>query len=358
MAAVADRSHLSAMDANTVDANAATEAPCKQPASHPSTKAPEAFVFACPGCGATLQAALQAEITSVQCDSCRDVFDVQMPPRDAPPIAPPPRAPPPAATGGGPAVGQQRNRPEQLDSTATELESSLMTCAHHREQIEQMLAADPHNTVLLGVRDQLTTGMRQLADTQEMVLRARTTKRGREPEGGLSGLASAAGLVENDRVVYTGVPKMPSSRKNKPQRCSVCGGIGHKSRTCQRATGLPSPTSREHGVLPNTYPMPAGMQGYHLAPQYISTGMPNAPMPGSMAAYAPAMVPQMRQAPLSVMGTASAPAPPAAAPATSWSPTQVPAFASAPAPVNAMSSWPPAQEPAPAPSGAPAACAP
>ncbi|EOD36244.1 hypothetical protein EMIHUDRAFT_226527 [Emiliania huxleyi CCMP1516] len=138
MAAVADRSHLSAMDANTVDANAATEAPCKQPASHPSTKAPEAFVFACPGCGATLQAALQAEITSVQCDSCRDVFDVQMPPRDAPPIAPPPRAPPPAATGGGPAVGQQRNRPEQLDSTATELE------------------------------DQLTTGMRQLADTQEM----------------------------------------------------------------------------------------------------------------------------------------------------------------------------------------------
>jgi hypothetical protein len=21
-------------------------------------------------------------------------------------------------------------------------------------------------------------------------------------------------------------------RKNKPQRCSVCGGIGHKSRTC------------------------------------------------------------------------------------------------------------------------------
>lgn len=175
MAAVADRSHLSAMDANTVDANAATEAPCKQPASHPSTKAPEAFVFACPGCGATLQAALQAEITSVQCDSCRDVFDVQMPPRDAPPIAPPPRAPPPAATGGagaftlsgsprqseprtpcaaavgGPAVGQQRNRPEQLDSTATELESSLMTCAHHREQIEQAQQAaqrGPHLALL------------------------------------------------------------------------------------------------------------------------------------------------------------------------------------------------------------------
>ena len=108
MAAVADRSHLSAMDANTVDANAATEAPCKQPASHPSTKAPEAFVFACPGCGATLQAALQAEITSVQCDSCRDVFDVQMPPRDAPPIAPPPRAPPPAATGGAGAFTLKR----------------------------------------------------------------------------------------------------------------------------------------------------------------------------------------------------------------------------------------------------------
>ena len=26
-----------------------------------------------------------------------------------------------------------------------------------------------------------------------------------------------------------------SSRKNKPQRCSVCGGIGHKSRTCSMA---------------------------------------------------------------------------------------------------------------------------
>ena len=26
--------------------------------------------------------------------------------------------------------------------------------------------------------------------------------------------------------------KGPSCRKNKAQRCSVCGGIGHKSRTC------------------------------------------------------------------------------------------------------------------------------
>ena len=31
---------------------------------------------------------------------------------------------------------------------------------------------------------------------------------------------------------------MHSSRKNKPQRCSVCGGIGHKSRTCQQEVSL------------------------------------------------------------------------------------------------------------------------
>jgi len=37
------------------------------------------------------------------------------------------------------------------------------------------------------------------------------------------------------------------SRKNKPQRCSICKETGHKSRTCRFATGkvevrAPSPT--------------------------------------------------------------------------------------------------------------------
>jgi len=37
------------------------------------------FQFGCPNCGATLQAQLKTELTSVQCGECRDVFDVQMP---------------------------------------------------------------------------------------------------------------------------------------------------------------------------------------------------------------------------------------------------------------------------------------
>ncbi|EOD27574.1 hypothetical protein EMIHUDRAFT_235566 [Emiliania huxleyi CCMP1516] len=77
---------------------------------------------------------------------------------------------------------------------------------------------------------------------------------------------------EHGRVVHEeaeGGPasQMHSSRKNKPQRCSVCGGIGHKSRTCQQAVvdgaffdvTVPAdlPASRKvHVAMPATPPRP------------------------------------------------------------------------------------------------------
>ena len=36
-----------------------------------------------------------------------------------------------------------------------------------------------------------------------------------------------------------------TSRKNKLQRCSVCGGLGHKSRTCDQQTALKSENDDE-----------------------------------------------------------------------------------------------------------------
>merc|ERR1719197_1691000 len=58
-----------------------------------------------------------------------------------------------------------------------------------------------------------------------MVQRARS--------GGRAVAGAAAGATQ---LGPDGRPaKGHSSRKNKPQRCSVCGGIGHKSRTCSMA---------------------------------------------------------------------------------------------------------------------------
>mmetsp|Transcript_13860 Transcript_13860/g.42200 ORF Transcript_13860/g.42200 Transcript_13860/m.42200 type:complete len:121 (-) Transcript_13860:841-1203(-) len=83
----------------------------------------------------------------------------------------------------------------------------MLTCRHPRH-LAQMLQADPSNRSLCELRDQLASAIIQLRDTYSMVKEA-----------------SSQG----------GIRKMHSSRKNKPQRCSACGGIGHKSRTCTRA---------------------------------------------------------------------------------------------------------------------------
>jgi len=107
------------------------------------------------------------------------------------------------------------------DSTAVNLESSLQSCTAHRERIVQMLMEEPNNQNLLDLRDQLTNAINQLQGTKDMVQKAQANRRPGGPGLGTSAMG--------------GVDKGHSSRKNKPQRCSVCGGLGHKSRTCTMA---------------------------------------------------------------------------------------------------------------------------
>ncbi|KAL3915522.1 MAG: hypothetical protein SGPRY_007189 [Prymnesium sp.] len=114
------------------------------------------------------------------------------------------------------------------DESAMNLEQSLQSCNAHRERILQMLAEDPDNQNLLELREQLSNAINQLQGTKTMVQRAQV---GRDP--GLSGLPHT-GVMQGMGV--DGLRKKShSSRKNKPQRCSICGGIGHKSRTCTMA---------------------------------------------------------------------------------------------------------------------------
>ena len=69
------------------------------------------------------------------------------------------------------------------------------------------------------MREQLNNAITQLQGTKEMVARTQASRR-----PGMPGIGAAFAM---------GAPeKGPSCRKNKAQRCSVCGGIGHKSRTC------------------------------------------------------------------------------------------------------------------------------
>lgn len=84
-----------------------------------------------------------------------------------------------------------------------------------------MLMEEPNNQNLLDLRDQLTNAINQLQGTKDMVQKAQANRR-----PGAPGLATSP---------MGGVDKGHSSRKNKPQRCSVCGGLGHKSRTCTMA---------------------------------------------------------------------------------------------------------------------------
>ena len=86
--------------------------------------------------------------------------------------------------------------------------------------------------------------------TKNMVQRARTGGRG------IGGVAGAAAMAGGDRPTVKG----HSSRKNKPQRCSVCGGIGHKSRTCSMA------------VTPNTQAMCQPVQWAATQPGMVQAG--------------------------------------------------------------------------------------
>lgn len=53
-----------------------------------------------------------------------------------------------------------------------------------------------------------------------------------------------------------------TSRKNKLQRCSVCGGLGHKSRTCEL-----TPVSKEH---PHHYSSSSSGGEFSDASSYLS----------------------------------------------------------------------------------------
>jgi len=251
------------------------------------------YQFSCPSCSALLQAVLKQALTSVQCGECFDVFDVQMPSQQNAVSAPAAAAPPAAAAAAGEASadttvagvstevltgaasssgavaeppdaeqpGAKRMKTEggtsaegaaadgaMAESTdsaavsgggtvnsaaaahdedsAANLEASLQSCTAHRDRILQMLIEEPDNRNLIELRDQLTNAINQLQGTKNMVQRARTGR----PAG--PGGTAPAGMVTGP----DGRPqKGHSSRKNKPQRCSVCGGIGHKSRTCSMA---------------------------------------------------------------------------------------------------------------------------
>jgi len=220
---------------------------------------------------------LKQELTSVQCGECLDIFDVQLPSLgQAPQItlseqcmpaeqnnssvmsATPggesaPMAPmngmqqqqqmeeqpmlkqrrlndqaPVSMQGGGPDMGMAAAPPPVEDESTSNLESSLQSCMAHRERILQMLLDDPDNTNLIELRDQLTNAINQLQGTKSMVQRAQSSR----------GSQGAVG-PDGQRL------KSHSSRKNKPQRCSVCGGIGHKSRTCSMAVQQQHPGGQQ-----------------------------------------------------------------------------------------------------------------
>jgi len=269
------------------------------------------FQFQCPSCSAVLQATLQKELTSVQCGECYDVFDVQHPGSvaagadaangEAAPSAgaEAPEGADSAETTGddGPRKQQRGNAgvdvhsaglPPQAgmvddEATAQNLESSLQSCTAHRERIEQMLADEPNNKNLLDLREQLTNAITQLQGTKEMVARTQASRR-----PGMPGIGAAFAM---------GAPeKGPSCRKNKAQRCSVCGGIGHKSRTC-------SVVQQQQALQQQQQVQMQHVAGVHMHQASANHGVP---VQVPMYAAVPAMPPQ-------VQVTAAAPPPMAAA---------------------------------------------
>ena len=196
--------------------------------------------------------------------------------------------------------------PTPDDDSAANLEASLQSCTAHRDRILQMLVEEPNNQNLIELRDQLTNAINQLQGTKNMVQRARG---GARPAGAMVG-----GAAERPA-------KGHSSRKNKPQRCSVCGGIGHKSRTCSMAV---TPNAQQMCPPVQWAAQPAGCMaaqpqtdasgqvqyvqvngGYMMAAPGAQPGVP----PGATAAAVP-----MMQVPTS-MATSMATVQPTMAPA-------------------------------------------
>ena len=179
------------------------------------------------------------------------------------------------------------------EATAQNLESSLQSCTAHRERIEQMLADEPNNKNLLDLREQLTNAITQLQGTKEMVARTQASRR-----PGMPGIGAAFAM---------GAPeKGPSCRKNKAQRCSVCGGIGHKSRTCsvvqqQQALQQQQQVQMQHvagvqmhqasGGVPVQVPMYAAVPAM---PPQVQAMVPQAAPPPPMAAAMPMAAPPMQ----------------------------------------------------------------
>ena len=125
------------------------------------------------------------------------------------------------------------------DESAINLESSLQSCTAHRERILQMLTEEPDNQNLMDLRDQLTNAINQLQGTKSMVQRAQCSRQ--------VGIASVPhGTILPGMGMDGTQSKAHSSRKNKPQRCSICGGIGHKSRTCTMAMQQQTQQNQAH----------------------------------------------------------------------------------------------------------------
>jgi hypothetical protein len=180
-----------------------------------------------------------------------------------------------AMVGAGAMMGGQ-GAPD--DDSAANLEASLQSCTAHRDRILQMLIDDPTNADLIALRDQLTSAINQLQGTKNMVRAARS---GGAVRGG-------AGMVGGDRPL-----KGHSSRKNKPQRCSVCGGIGHKSRTCSMSVTPAGITpigagglQLAGGVAPGTAEAAAAGQVYMIGPggQPVPVPMQGVPQQGGAVA--------------------------------------------------------------------------
>ena len=125
-----------------------------------------------------------------------------------------------------------------------------------------MLMEEPNNQNLLDLRDQLTNAINQLQGTKDMVQKAQANRR-----PGAPGLATSP---------MGGVDKGHSSRKNKPQRCSVCGGLGHKSRTCTMAAQQQHPATQVQwaaaGGLPPGAVSGASMSQAAMAQQMMMGG--------------------------------------------------------------------------------------
>jgi hypothetical protein len=201
------------------------------------------------------------------------------------------------------------------EATAQNLESSLQSCTAHRERIEQMLADEPNNKNLLDLREQLTNAITQLQGTKEMVARTQASRR-----PGMPGIGAAFAM---------GAPeKGPSCRKNKAQRCSVCGGIGHKSRTCsvvQQQQALQQQQQQQQmqhvaGVqmhqtsagVPVQVPMYAAVPAM---PPQVQAMVPQAAAPPPMAAAMPIAAPAMQMMaaappPMAVASPEESPSPP------------------------------------------------